>query len=363
MKRRITTLAIVLAMLLTLLPTTAFAAESLGIYVGSTEVTTANYQNITGPGISGKVYYDPQTHALVLENATVTSYTDTDTTGEIGGDVAGIVSLWDKLTIRLVGANTVQPNLNGTSAAYCSAVAGFGSLTIEGYGASLTAKAYGANINVAIASAEELGITAAITAATVYAEAGPSETGSSFGIIANNFTKGSACTLTVISGNCPNGESIALQAGNDIRVYGETGSFIAKSGTAQTSICVTAGNSVEISANSDIQSGTSTENDSIGVLGDSVKLLGNQKITSGYAEKGCSIVACANKYLSVSGNSFLFTSGDAPNNASAVLYTEGDIRIGTGYTTFTSGTGTSSYCILSKDEIHCFRVKCPIDIN
>ena len=74
MKRRITTLVIVLAMLLTLLPTTAFAAESLGIYVGSTEVTTANYQNITGPGISGKVYYDPQTHALVLENATVTSY-------------------------------------------------------------------------------------------------------------------------------------------------------------------------------------------------------------------------------------------------------------------------------------------------
>ena len=62
--KRFISLCIVLCMIFVMFPTTAFAAESYGIYVGSTEVTTANYKNITGPGISGKVSFDPETVTL-----------------------------------------------------------------------------------------------------------------------------------------------------------------------------------------------------------------------------------------------------------------------------------------------------------
>lgn len=62
-----------LALLILGAVTNTAMAEYLGIIIAGTEVTTTNCSNITGPGISGTVKYDPNTKTLTLKDATITS--------------------------------------------------------------------------------------------------------------------------------------------------------------------------------------------------------------------------------------------------------------------------------------------------
>ena len=73
MKKRLFGLALVLALCLTLLSVSALASsDSLGLWVGGVEVTSANASNITGEGITGgTVSYDAATKALTLNGATL----------------------------------------------------------------------------------------------------------------------------------------------------------------------------------------------------------------------------------------------------------------------------------------------------
>lgn len=73
MKKRLFGLALVLALCLTLLCVSALASsDSLGLWVGGVEVTSANASNITGEGITGgTVSYDAATKTLTLNGATL----------------------------------------------------------------------------------------------------------------------------------------------------------------------------------------------------------------------------------------------------------------------------------------------------
>ena len=66
-----------------------------GLYVAGTAVTSENYNQITGPGISGSVKYDNNTHTLTLTNATINT------------DFHGIDCQMKDLTIQLEGVNSI----------------------------------------------------------------------------------------------------------------------------------------------------------------------------------------------------------------------------------------------------------------
>mgnify|MGYP002644775281 FL=1 len=80
------------------------AQENYGFKVAGVDVTNDNYLNLTGiSGVSGKVYFDPSTRTLTLDNATI--------------EADGCNAIWnetcDNLLIKLLGTNTI----NVTSAA------------------------------------------------------------------------------------------------------------------------------------------------------------------------------------------------------------------------------------------------------
>ena len=77
------------------------AATNYGINVAGVEVSSSNYNNVTGSKITGSVTYDPTNKILTLTNATI-SRSD-------GGDDYGIHNRSvDELTIKIVGSCTVQ---------------------------------------------------------------------------------------------------------------------------------------------------------------------------------------------------------------------------------------------------------------
>ena len=104
-------------------------AEDYGLKVAGIDVTSENASNITGPGITGKVSFDPGTRTLTLDNATIE--------GEIRDERDNII-----LFIELKGSNTIK----GFNAIYMRA----GSLRITsgGGGGSLTIGAGAISINV-----------------------------------------------------------------------------------------------------------------------------------------------------------------------------------------------------------------------
>lgn len=80
------------------------AQENYGFKVAGVDVTNDNYLNLTGiSGVSGKVYFDPNTRTLTLDNATI----EADTYNAIKNETC------DNLLIKLLGTNTI----NVTSAA------------------------------------------------------------------------------------------------------------------------------------------------------------------------------------------------------------------------------------------------------
>jgi hypothetical protein len=112
--------------------------KAYNLLIAEKNVTNANCNDLSViPGVSGKVYYDPATNTLTLDNAT------------IKGNQYGIASHIDGLTVNLIGTNTVSsPNaavwhtmpmtitgggtLNAESTMLCGLYTEKTSLTIEG---------------------------------------------------------------------------------------------------------------------------------------------------------------------------------------------------------------------------------------
>ena len=91
-------------LLVGLLMSTNMTAQDYCLDVGGIDVTSANCNNIKGPTISGKVWFDPATRTLTLRNATINVKND---------DGIGMESIYwslvgDDLTIVLEGTNIIN---------------------------------------------------------------------------------------------------------------------------------------------------------------------------------------------------------------------------------------------------------------
>ena len=76
----------------------AMAQGKYGFKVAGVDVTNDNYLDLTEiNGVSGKVYFDPNTRTLTLDNATI----------EADGNNAILNETCDYLTIELIGTNTI----------------------------------------------------------------------------------------------------------------------------------------------------------------------------------------------------------------------------------------------------------------
>lgn len=77
----------------------AMAQEKYGFKVGGVDVTSDNYLDLTEiNGVSGKVYFDPNTRTLTLDNATI----------EVDGCNAILNESCRDLVIELLGTNTIN---------------------------------------------------------------------------------------------------------------------------------------------------------------------------------------------------------------------------------------------------------------
>ena len=77
----------------------AMAQEKYGFKVGGVDVTSDNYLDLTEiNGVSGKVYFDPNTRTLTLDNATI----------EVDGCNAILNESCKYLVIELLGTNTIN---------------------------------------------------------------------------------------------------------------------------------------------------------------------------------------------------------------------------------------------------------------
>ena len=88
-------------MLMIMMMTSAFAMaqETYGIKVAGEDITSYNRYDLTDiSGVSGKVYFDPNTRTLTLDNATI----------EADGCNAIFNETCDDLTIELIGTNTID---------------------------------------------------------------------------------------------------------------------------------------------------------------------------------------------------------------------------------------------------------------
>lgn len=75
------------------------AQENYGFKVAGVDVTSDNYLDLTEiNGVSGKVYFDPNTRTLTLDNATI----EADTYNAILNETC------DYLSIELIGTNTID---------------------------------------------------------------------------------------------------------------------------------------------------------------------------------------------------------------------------------------------------------------
>lgn len=88
-------------MLILMMMSSAFvmAQEKYGFKVAGVDVTSDNYLDLTEiNGVSGKVYFDPNTRALTLDNATI----------EVDGYNAVLNQTCKDLVIELLGTNTIN---------------------------------------------------------------------------------------------------------------------------------------------------------------------------------------------------------------------------------------------------------------
>ena len=99
----------------------AMAQEKYGFKVAGVDVTSDNYLDLTEiNGVSGKVYFDPDTKTLTLDNATI-ERNSTDGTGIVNKTVSDF-------TVKLIGNNTVTADLASMVLNQTSTITGDGSL-------------------------------------------------------------------------------------------------------------------------------------------------------------------------------------------------------------------------------------------
>lgn len=112
MIKKVVAIIISTVLVMTMMPSMVFAdtleeekvgaGESYGIYIGGTEITSENKNNITGKGIEGEISYDDEKSVLTLNNATITGKTKVG--DKYTGIDYGLVSNQD-LTVELIGTN------------------------------------------------------------------------------------------------------------------------------------------------------------------------------------------------------------------------------------------------------------------
>ena len=223
--------------------------------VGGIEVTAENCQNITGPGISGKVSYDPAQNILTFDNATVTGYSYqevTDKDGKTSVEAIGVLIKKPSLTVAFIGNNEISIAI--------SAITSESSLTLQAAaGSTITVRASGAKDNVGIVSASAL----IMNEGTFLVESGSSGKGMSYGILADSLE--STSSLIVKSGDCDNHDSVAIATAQHIYLNG-TGSVSVHSGNGAISAGIICGSELQINVPADICSGTSTDAMSIGIF-------------------------------------------------------------------------------------------------
>lgn len=263
MKKSIFSFVLAVYMLVSLIPTTALAADSYGMIVGGIEVTAENCQNITGPGISGKVSYDPAQNILTFDNATVTGYSYqevTDKDGKTSVEAIGVLIKKPSLTVAFIGNNEISIAISDQPADICSAITSESSLTLQAAaGSTITVRASGAKDNVGIVSASAL----IMNEGTFLVESGSSGKGMSYGILADSLE--STSSLIVKSGDCDNHDSVAIATAQHIYLNG-TGSVSVHSGNGAISAGIICGSELQINVPADICSGTSTDAMSIGIF-------------------------------------------------------------------------------------------------
>lgn len=114
-------------MLVIMMMSSAFvmAQEKYGFKVAGVDVTSDNYLDLTEiNGVSGKVYFDPNTRTLTLDNATI----------EVDGCNAILNESCRYLVIELIGTNTI--NVTSSAGIYtCEST-----VILGGSGSTLTVK-------------------------------------------------------------------------------------------------------------------------------------------------------------------------------------------------------------------------------
>ena len=144
MKKKLLAILLSMVMLVGLMPFTALAADSMAydIWVDGVQVTSENKDNLCG----GTVSYDPTTHTLSLNNATL----DSDTLSDYG--IKTIIP--STLKIRLTGTNSITRTYSGGGMGIASnssnsvEIAGDGTLVINVNGENYDGISAGADVKI-----------------------------------------------------------------------------------------------------------------------------------------------------------------------------------------------------------------------
>lgn len=257
MKRRILSILCVLALCLTLLPATAWAAAPSTLTVGNISISNSGYWTtdesgkLTAEGASAEnynVYYDGD-GTLTLDNATING---TDTIYHVG---AGIYAEGD-LTIVLEGSSTVtgvqDPNGDSQSIRVQGnlTIQGGGSLTAQGaetssgssygifvigsftqQGGSVTASGGDVSGSYNSTGLYVYGSTVTVQGGTLTATGGTTGSGS-YGISANGSVTVSDATVTATGGTGKYSYGLHIQSSSPSVTISGSSSLTARSGTA-----------------------------------------------------------------------------------------------------------------------------------
>ena len=176
MKKRLLSFVLTFCMMLTLLPTAAFAETTTdyGIWVGTTKVTSDNANGVTGDGITGTVTYDASSNTLTLNNASITSLCLPSQNGNSFGEngaSGGIFRNSGNLNIVLIGENKVDiSGVTGQTQSF--GINSMGMLQISGTETSSLTVTSASNTTYSFGINGSLGV--AISGCTVTAIAGSS---------------------------------------------------------------------------------------------------------------------------------------------------------------------------------------------
>ena len=144
MKKKLFAILLSIVMVVGLLPVTVLAADSTvyDIWVDGVQVTSENKDNLC----SGTVSYDPTTHTLSLNNATL----DSDTMSDYGIKT----TIPSTLKIRLTGTNSITRTYTGGGIAIAPhsgnsvEITGDGTLVINVNGSTYDGISAGADVKI-----------------------------------------------------------------------------------------------------------------------------------------------------------------------------------------------------------------------